>query len=540
MRRFPTDLGPLGPIVLFVLAFAVLPAALLFATSVQAAGGWAAIGPITTAPLNAASIDNSLVQGGLSAVGAVALGYPAGVFLGRYSFPGRGILRSLLIVPFLLPSVVVVLGILDLFGPSGLVSGPDPAFAFLGTGVPAIVAANLVFNVPIVALFTATACESTSVELEETVATLGGTPARAYREVWGPPTWVGAAVGGVLTFLFSALSFAPPLLLCGARCYTVEARIWSLDQVFLDPAAAGVLSLVMLVLFLVPTGLYLLLLSRLRALPGRRAPVRRRPSFRSPSSVVLAICGAAVLAGEAAVLGSVLYRALAPPGGGGAGSAYALLFSASTTARLGISAAGAAGNTLFFATVAAAIAVLLGIPAGYALGRHPRRAGPLGLFLFLPLLLSPVVLAFSLASFWRPVLGGESTIWFLVIVSQSILAIPFALQSLEIPLAGLGPELRDTAATLGASRWTAFLDADLPRVQDGLVTAGLFSFALGLGEFTATYFLVTPQFTTLPVALYRLADVRQFALADAVAGLLLLLSLAVFLLISVGGRRVEL
>ncbi len=540
MRKWPVDLGPLGPVVLFVLAFAVLPAALLFGTSVAAAGGWASIGPIATAPLNAASIDNSLVQGGLSAAGAVLLGYPVGIFLGRYWFPGRAVVRSFLIVPFLLPSVVVVLGILDLFGPGGLVSGPEPAFAWLGTGVPAIVAANLVFNVPIVALFTATACESTSVELEETVATLGGSPARAYREVWGPSTWVGAAVGGVLTFLFSALSFAPPLLLCGPRCYTVEARIWSLDEVFLDPTAAGVLSLVMLGLFLVPTVLYLLLVSRLRAMPGRRAPVRRRPSRRSPVALALALVAGVVLAAVGVVLGSVLYRALVPPGGGGAGAAYALLFSASTTARLGISGVGMVSNTLFFATVAAAIAVLLGIPAGYAIARRPRRAGPLGLFLFLPLLLSPVVLAFSLASFWRPLLGGESTIWFLVIVSQSILAIPFALQSLEIPLAGLGPELRDTAATLGASRWTAFLDADLPRVQDGLLTAGLFSFALGLGEFTATYFLVTPQFTTLPVALYRLADVRQFALADAAAGLLLLLSLAVFLLISVGGRRVEL
>jgi len=178
--------------------------------------------------------------------------------------------------------------------------------------------------------------------------------------------------------------------------------------------------------------------------------------------------------------------------------------------------------------------------SGYGIVRRPDRAVALGLLLFVPLLLSPVVLAFALSSFWRPVVGSGANIWTLVVVSQAILALPFALQSLEIPLAGLSSAARETARTLGATSFGAFLDADLPRVQDGLVTVGLFAFAFGLGEFTATNFLVPPQLTTLPVALYALSEVRLFPVADAAAGLLLVLSLAVFTLITVGGRRVEL
>jgi len=261
---------------------------------------------------------------------------------------------------------------------------------------------------------------------------------------------------------------------------------------------------------------------------------------RPTVGVGLAIETGLVLTAISGVLASVVYRSLEPTGGQGAGATYAQLFSPETTERLGISATGMIANTLFFATVAALIAILLGILAGYAIVRRPERSIGLGMILFVPLLLSPVVLAFALATFWRPLLGGESTIWFLVIVSQAILAIPFALQSLEIPLAGLGPNGREAAEALGSSPWNAFLDADLPRVRSGLVTAGLFVFALGLGEFTATYFLVTPQYTTVPVGLYRLQDVRQFGLADALAGVLLLLSLAVFLAIILGGRRVEL
>jgi thiamine transport system permease protein len=71
------------------------------------------------------------------------------------------------------------------------------------------------------------------------------------------------------------------------------------------------------------------------------------------------------------------------------------------------------------------------------------------------------------------------------------------------------------------------------------MTAGLFAFALGLGEFTATYFLVTPNFTTLSVAVYDLQGLRQFPLAEAAAGLLLVVSLAVFAAVHYGGRHAE-
>jgi thiamine transport system permease protein len=528
----------LVPVLAFVGAFAIVPVALLFGQALATAGS-AGTAAILSGPQNLRAIENSLEQGGLSAILAVAVGYPAGVFLGRYEWPGRSAVRAGLLVPFLLPSLVVVFGVLDLFGPSGLLVGGWPALAVLGHGLPGIVVANLLFNVPIVILLTAAGVESSATALEETVASLGGSPTRAYRDVWARPSWVGALAGGLLTFLFSALSFAPPLLLCGPGCYTVEAQVWFLDTFGLAPNSAGVLSAAMVALFAVPTILYLVALGWLRSQPGRRS-APKRPDWHSPTIVALAVETAVVVAGVVVLLAAVLARTLAPQGGGGAGSAWTALFSGATQARLGISVGGTVANTLFFATVAASAALVLGILASFAVLGRPRTARRLGFVLFVPLLLSPVVLAFALADFWRPVLGGESSVWGLVIVSQAILALPLALQSLGLPLSALSREERDAARALGATPWGAFVDADLPRVRAGIITAALFAFALGLGEFTATYFLVTPTFTTLPVALYDLANTRAFAVADAAAGLLLLLSLAVFAALTVGGRRVEL
>ncbi len=527
------------PALAFVGLFALLPVALLFVVALANIGGAPGLVSVLSNPLNRAAIQNSLVQGGLSAVVAVAIGYPVGLFFGRYDWPGRAALRSVLLVPFLLPSLVVVFGILDVFGPAGLLTSANPAFGWLGSGLPAIVAANLVFNTPIVVLFTATGAEVASADLEETVAVLGGSPARAYLDSWGPPTWVGAAVGGLVTFLFSGLSFAPPLLLCGPRCYTIEVQVWSLYQQLFQPNAAAVLALVMVLLFLVPTALYLLLLGRLRALPGGRA--RRIPLREGGAAgLALAALSVAVLAAEFSLLGSVLYRSLAPTTGGAVGGAWTALFSSTTTERLGISAVGLIENSLLFAAAASAIAILLGVTLGYAVVRRPGRARSVGLLLFLPLLISPVLLAFSLAELWRPLFGGAPNVWLLMVVSQATLAVPFALQSLEIPLAGLSPAAREAAESLGARPFGAFLDADLPRVRSGLASAGLFAFALGLGEFTATYFLWIPRFTTLPVALVLLSQDRLVAAENAAVALLLLLSLAVFAALQFGGRRVEL
>ncbi len=538
-----TDSAPrfafLLPVLGFVLLFGLLPVGLLFASGVDGVGGWPGVAAVISNPLNRAALANSLLQGGLSAVGAFAAGYPAGVFLGRYRFPGRSLVQSLLLVPFLLPSLVVVLAVQGVFGPAGYLASPFPALQVFGSGLGGIVAVNVVFNLPVVALLTAVGVEASSAALEETAATLGAGPARTYRDVWGPPSLVGGLAGALLAFLFSALAFAAPILLCGPRCYTLEARVWSLATVLLQPSAASVLALFMVLLLAGPTVAYLAIIHRLRRPAGT---VRRRPvAWSNPMSLALAGVTAVIVLGVATVLGSIVLRAVLPAGPGDSwGGAFTALAGPMVPAALGISAAGALVNTLLFASAAALLALLLGVLTGYASGGRGRASVGVQFVLFVPLLLSPIVLSFSLAEFWRPLLGGASTVWLLILLSQATLALPFALQSLQAALRRLAPAPREAARLLGASPFRAYLDADLGRAGAALRTASLFAFALGLGEFTATYFLATPTFTTLPVLLYGLQSVRQFAAADAAAAVLLLASLAVFLAITLGGRRVEL
>ncbi len=530
-----------APVVGFVLLFALIPVALLLGSAWTSGGGAAGFSSAITNPLNVAAVRNSMVQGGLSAVLAVAIGYPVGISLGRYHRSARSVLLALFVVPFLLPVLIMVQGVQTVFGGSGVLTGVFPGLTALGSGLGGIVVVNLLFNVPIVVLLTAVGVESAPTNLEPTVALLGGGPWRRYRDVWGPGSLVGALAGGLVTFLFSALAFAAPLLLCGASCYTIEARIWALDQELAAPTEAALLGLLLLLLFVVPALLYLLTADRLRRQGQGGRGRERLPSWPRPVGVALGAWTLLVLVAEVSVAAVVIARSFYPLGVAGPTlDAWRALFSPRVTGALGLPAGGALGNSLLFAALAALIALLLGILAGYAARRRRSGSRGLRLVLLVPLIVSPVLLAFALVTVWGPLLGGSSSVWALIVVSQAIIALPFAVPTLLISLSPLSETPREAAEVQGLRPFSAFLEVDLPRIRSALLTACLLAFVIGLGEFTATFFLATPTFTTLPVALYRLDALRLPLPAAAAAALLVIVSASALVAIGLGGRRVEL
>ncbi|MCI4342023.1 MAG: ABC transporter permease subunit [Thermoplasmata archaeon] len=522
------------PLLGFLFAFAAVPVGVLLASALLAPGGAGAAWRLLNDPLTRQAIANSLLQGSASAVAALSLGYPTGVFLGRWNFPGRRLALALLPVPFLLPSLVMILAISELLGTGGLLLDSFPLLGGLAHGLAGVLLLNLLFNAPIVALLTATAVQATPVEQEEAAAGLGASPFRVYRDVWGPASFAAAGAGALLTFLYSAFGFAAPLILCGPRCYTVEDRVFVLVQFLAEPGPAALLAFWGLLLLLPLLLGYVLLLRR-----ASRRSVRRtrfpRPVRRASWPVLpLALATAVLLGSELLVLGAVLWEAVGVPSALAHASA---LLGPAATQRVGASTATALLNSLVFAGLAAGVVVCLAVSAGVALRGSRRAAVVIDGLLFLPLLISPVLLAFSLANFWRPALGGANSVWLLIVLSQATAALPLAVPPLLRSLAQLRRGASEAAATLGASPIAAFLDTELPQSARALGSCALLATAIGLGEFTATYFLFLPRFTTLPVELYLLEGARQGALVPVAGAVLLLLSLLLFLGVELGGRR---
>ncbi len=517
------------PVIAFVGAFTVLPAIALFGGGLVSGGGVSGLAHLLADPLDQRAIGNSLLEGGASALAAFAIGYPVGVFLGRTAFRGRSLLLATLLVPFLLPTIAVVVGIEEWFGPAGIVSGALPPLAALGSGFGGIVASNVLFNAPVVILLTVVGVGSASAELEETVATLGGSPARAFREVWGGPSLLGAFAGALLTFVFSALAFAGPILIGGAKWYTLEAEVYVQASTLAQAMPAALLALVGVLLLAGPAALFALTSAKLRPTTRRRAAEPRPFDPARPSHWILGAWTVVVGGGIIALLATIVVRGLSPLARAPTTEdPLATLFGSHVTSLLGLSTSGALANTLLYAGLSSAAALLLALLAARGIARRPGLERALGALAFTPLLISPVVLSFALSRTYSAGLGGASAAPVLIIVSQATLALPFVLQSLTIALASTSPAPAEAARTLGATPRQAYLDIELPAIAPALRTSALFGLALGLGEFTATNFLATPSSTTLTVEAYRLEGIRLPGLAGTVAALLVLTSLVVF------------
>lgn len=434
---------------------------------------------------------------------AVLLGVPAAYVLYRLKFVGRSVVRGLLLVPFVLPTVVVGVAFRQLLRDGGPLGG-------LGLdGTPAgIVAALVFFNVAVVIRTVGAAWEGLDRRPGEAAAALGAGPATVFRTVTLPalrPSIVGAAS---VVFLFCATAFGVVLTLGGSRYASVETEIYLLTTNLLDLPAAAALSVVQLVVVVA----LLAVSARARRAPDAAVARTTAPPLKVRRSdapqvvltgVLLAVVATPVVA---LVVGSLRD---AGPDGGWTLDHYRDL-AATPDGPFSVSAADALLTSLRTAVDATWMALLLGGLVAVTVtrrsrGRTERRLrGVLDGFFMLPLGVSAVTLGFGfLITLDRPPLDLRDSP-LLVPIAQALVALPLVVRTLVPVLAGLDDRQRQAAASLGAGPLRAFATVDLPAVWRPLLAAAGFAFAVSLGEFGATSFLARDVEPTLPVVIYRL------------------------------------
>ncbi|MEV5954424.1 molybdate ABC transporter permease subunit [Streptomyces sp. NPDC051987] len=197
--------------------------------------------------------------------------------------------------------------------------------------------------------------------------------------------------------------------------------------------------------------------------------------------------------------------------------------------------------SLVCATAATAVSLVLGVPLAWLLARteFPGR-GLVRALVTLPLVLPPVVggVALLLALGRNGVVGQWLDSWFGitlpfttagVVVAESFVALPFLVISVEGALRAADPRYEEAAATLGASRFTAFRRVTLPLIAPGIAAGAVLAWARALGEFGATITFAgnfPGRTQTMPLAVY-LALQNDPDTAIALSLVLLTVSIAV-------------
>lgn len=466
---------------------------------------------------------------------SVLLGLPAAYVGYRLAFPGRRLLRALLLVPFVLPSVVVGVAFRQLF------AGP---LAFLGAdgSAVAIVAALTFFNIAVVVRTVGSAWENLDRRPGEAAAALGASPVQVFRTVTIPALRPAILAAASVVFLFCATAFGVVLMLGGLRYATVETEIYLLTANLLDLQAAAALSVLQLVVITV----LLIVVRRLDLTPSavqERVTSRARRPGRSdlPAVALTGLTLVLVVAPILTLVGGSLRSA-----GAWSLENYRALFGAADIA--GISVADALLTSLRVAVDATWMALSLGLAVAVVVSRRARTRAERtarsildGLFA-LPLGVSAVTLGFGfLITLDEPPLDLRDNP-LLVPIAQALVALPLVVRTLAPVLAGIDERQRQAAASLGASPWQVVRVVDWPLVRRPLAAAAGFAFAVSLGEFGATSFLARDAHPTLPVVIYRLLGQPgelNYGTALAAAVLLAAVTAAVILAVErIEGRTI--
>ncbi|MCF2706143.1 iron ABC transporter permease [Arcanobacterium haemolyticum] len=429
---------------------------------------------------------------------SVLCGVPGAYVLYVCRFPGRGVLRALASVPFVLPTVVVGVAFRALLGKGG-------AYEFLGLDgtTSAVVLAMVFFNFSVVVRTVGAMWASLDPRATDAARTLGASAPRAFATVTLPalgPTIAGAAS---VVFLFCSTAYGIVQTLGRPGYGTLETEMWVQTTTYLDLRTAAVLSVLQFVL--VGVTLVVSHVAQKRgdvslALVGGGHRLVRGDVPALVATVVFMV--AVIVAPLASLIVRSLrwqggwsfenYRALSTPGKGFAGGTTVL---------------EAIDHSVRIALDATWIAVLIGVPLAYVLSRRTRgwaaRAQRLlDSAVMLPLGVSSVTVGFG---FFLALKGGfVDDRGLLVPVAQAVVALPLVVRSLVPVLRAIDPRMREAAATLGAGPARVVATIDGPYVLRGLGLAVGFAFAMSLGEFGATSFLSSPDYVTLPVLIVRL------------------------------------
>lgn len=160
------------------------------------------------------------------------------------------------------------------------------------------------------------------------------------------------------------------------------------------------------------------------------------------------------------------------------------------------------GRSLLIAAAALVAALIVGVPAAYALhmrgGRFSRVVEEV---ITLPLAIPGLAIALGLLLAYGG-FGEFRRSWLFILAGHVVFTLPFMVRAVIAVLAAIDVKTLDEgAASLGATPWRRFRDVIVPNARPGILAGSLMVVTLSLGEFNLTWMLHTPLTKTLPVGL---------------------------------------
>jgi putative spermidine/putrescine transport system permease protein len=184
---------------------------------------------IVTDPVWSSGFLNSAQVAVLTAVLATTLGTMAALGITRGRFPGKSAVNGLVLVPLVVPTIVMAIGMFTVLAP----------WKVTGT-VAGVVLAHTSLAIPFVAVSVSASLRNLDRNLELAAMNLGAGPIRTFSRITLPLILPGVLTGMLFAFLTSWDEVIVASFLTTARFETLPVIVWQQVNQAVDPTVAAV------------------------------------------------------------------------------------------------------------------------------------------------------------------------------------------------------------------------------------------------------------------------------------------------------------
>ncbi|MCR4335966.1 MAG: iron ABC transporter permease [archaeon] len=468
---------------------------------------------------------NSFSQALVSTLFAVLVGLPMAYVVARRDFPGKKILKSLSLIPFVFPSILVVISFVIIFGNNGWINlflknffGFEEHVQFL-YGFSGIILAHTFYNFPIVMCFVSNAWENTDKTMKEAAKTLGANKLQVFFKITLPQLIPSLIASASLVFIYTFMSFAIVLTLGGLQFSTFEVEIYrQITRNFNFEIGALLAFFQFLILSIVGYG-YIYFSKKYSIKNSLNIERPRKLKFNSVKGFFeFLIIFAGVVFIALPIISLVFFAFFDPKLGQFSLKSFEKIIFTSNVSLSGTTPILSIFYSLLLAISSSIIATFFGLLA--SLKQTKIRFSEV--FLSASVAVSVITLGFG---YW---LGFGTGHFWVIVIGHAIFAFPFAFRIINNALNRIDSESLDAAKTLGANEFQVFQFVQFPRIKNSLLVSLALCFAVSLGELGLVLLLYDGVYATMPVYIYRLLTTFDIFAAAAMGVVLIGISFLSF------------
>jgi iron(III) transport system permease protein len=483
---------------------------------------------------------HSMELGATAAFIASIIAVPLAWGVSRTDMPARGFVHVMVLASFLIPPYVGAIGWILLGGPNagwinkawiavtGAPTGPFNIFTFWGLAL-----VTALYSFPLIYVFTKSALDLISTEMEEAASILGAGRAQTTLRVTLPLA-LPAVLGSIFLVFLEVLGlYGTPALIAipaGFNVVTTQLAEFFENPVRIEVAAAFSMPMV---------GISVALLWVQRRLLARKSyvTVGGKGGHREPMALgrfrwalfayAMLVACLSVFMPLVIILQTAFSKAWAMPMSQANFTLQnfrEVLFDQMTVRQ-------ALFNTFSYAVITATICTMLGFAVAYI---SQRRLLPFSNWLasitLAPFAVPGIVLAICFYAAYAPPPFSLYGLGALVVIAFVTRFLPIAFTNSNAAIQGLHPELEEAVRISGGNQARALWQVVLPLLKKSLFGSWLLIFIIGTRELSTAMFLSGPQTRVVSVLTLDLSEQGQYEVLSAISILLLTVTAAVTLI----------